>query len=68
MNVVSLHNTEKGDLPNFPYILRKPESLGTEFKTVACSVTGDLLLIDIERDITHEEGKLPYGSWGNVIL
>jgi len=29
-----------GGLPNIPFILRKPEPLGTEFKSIACSVTG----------------------------
>jgi hypothetical protein len=29
-----------GGLPNISFILRKPEPLGTEFKSMACSVTG----------------------------
>ena len=31
------------------YILLKPETLGTDFKNMTCSVTGDLLLIEIHR-------------------
>jgi hypothetical protein len=31
-----------GGLPNISFILRKPEPLGTEFKTMACSETGKL--------------------------
>ena len=31
-----------GGLPNISFILRKPEPLGTEFKSMACSVTGIL--------------------------
>ena len=31
---------EKGNLPHLSYIFRKPEPLGTEFKTVSCYVTG----------------------------
>jgi hypothetical protein len=29
-----------GGLPNTSFILRKPEPLGTEFKSMACSETG----------------------------
>ena len=29
-----------GGLPNISFILRKPEPLGTEFKSMACSLTG----------------------------
>ena len=38
----------KGNLPHLSYIFRKPEPLGTEFKTVACSVTGALLFIEVQ--------------------
>jgi hypothetical protein len=29
-----------GGLPNISFILRKPEPLGTEFKSMSCFVTG----------------------------
>jgi hypothetical protein len=32
--------TKTGGLPHLSFILRKPEPLGTEFKTLACAVTG----------------------------
>jgi hypothetical protein len=32
--------TKTGGLPHLSFILQKPEPLGTEFKTIACSVTG----------------------------
>jgi hypothetical protein len=32
--------TPTGGLPHLSFILRKPEPLGTEFKTIACTVTG----------------------------
>ena len=32
--------TKTGGLPHLSFILRKPEPLGTEFKTIACAVTG----------------------------
>ena len=39
MSKIQFCTTLKGDLPNLSYIFRKPEPLGTEFKTVTCSVT-----------------------------
>ena len=45
MNAIRFWTTEKGNLPHLSYIFRKPEPLGTKFKTVACSVTGVLLFI-----------------------
>lgn len=38
-----------GGLPNISYIQRKPEPLGTEFKSLACSVTGIMLYLEIQR-------------------
>jgi hypothetical protein len=32
--------TKTGGLPHLSFILRKPEPLGTEFKMIACTVTG----------------------------
>ena len=41
------------------YIFRKKEPLGTEFKTVACYITGALIFLEIQRG--KEEMKLiPY--------
>ena len=45
MSAIRFWTTAKGNLPHLSYIFRKPEPLGTEFKTVACSVTGALLFI-----------------------
>ena len=42
--------TAKGNLPYFSYILRKPEPLGKELKTVVCSVTRALLFIEVQRE------------------
>ena len=49
MSAILFWTTEKGNLPHLSYIFRKPEPLGTEFNTVACSVTGALLFIEIQR-------------------
>ena len=49
MSAIRFRTTAKGNLPQLSYIFRKPEPLGTEFKTVACSVTGALLFIEVQR-------------------
>ncbi len=36
-----------GGLPNISFILRKPEPLGTEFNSMACSLTGICLLFQV---------------------
>ena len=49
MSALRFQKTAKGNLPHLSYILRKTDPLGTEFKTVACSVTGALLFIEVQR-------------------
>ena len=49
MSAIWFRTTAKGYLPHLSYIFRNLEPLGTEFKTVACSVTGDLLFIEVQR-------------------
>ena len=49
MSAIRPRTTAKGNLPHLSYILCRPEPLGTEFKTVACSVKGNLLLIEVQR-------------------
>ena len=34
MSAISFRTTAKGNLPHLSYIFRKPEPLGTDFKTV----------------------------------
>ena len=41
--------SKNGGLPNISYIIRKPEPLGTEFKTVCCPVTGVMTYMEIQR-------------------
>ena len=41
--------TKYGQLPNISYIIRKPEPLGTEFKTICCPLTGIITFIEIQR-------------------
>ena len=38
-----------GGLPNISNIIRKPEPLGSKFKTTACPVTGCILHMKIQR-------------------
>ena len=49
MSAIRFWTTAKGDLPHLSYILHKTEPLGTEFKNVACSVTGALFFVEIQR-------------------
>ena len=49
MSEICFRTTEKWNLPHLHYIFCKTEPLGTEFKTVACSVTGAFLLIEVQR-------------------
>lgn len=41
--------SKNGGLPNISYIIRKPEPLGTEFKTVCCQSTGVMIWLEIQR-------------------
>ena len=41
--------SKNGGLPNISYIIRKPEPLGTEFKTVCCPVSGVMTRMEIQR-------------------
>ena len=41
--------TKLGNLPNISYIMRKPEPLGTEFKTACCPMTGVMTCMEIQR-------------------
>ena len=49
MSTIRFRTTAKGNLPHLSYILRKPDPLGIEFKTVVCSFTGALLFIEFQR-------------------
>ena len=49
MSTIIFRTTSKGSLPHLSYIFRNPELLGTEFKTVARSVTVALVLLEIQR-------------------
>ena len=48
MSDIHLWTTAKGNLHFLSYILRNPEPLGTEFKTMVYYVTGVLLFKEIQ--------------------
>ena len=49
MSAIRFQTTTEGNLPHLSYILCNPEPLGTEFKTVACSITGALISLEVHR-------------------
>ena len=48
MSAIRFWTMEKGNLTHLCYIFSMPEPLGTEFKTVTCSVTRALLFIEVQ--------------------
>ena len=53
-SAIRFWTTGKGNLSHLSNIFRKLETMDTEFNTVACSVTGSLLFIEVHRG---KEGK-----------
>ena len=53
MGAISFQTTVKGNLAHLSCIFYSPESLGTEFNKIACSIKGDLIFIELHRG---EEG------------
>ena len=49
MSAIRFWKTEKGNLSHLSYIFRKTEPLGEEFKTVACSITGVVIFVELQR-------------------
>ena len=49
MSAFKPRTTKTGGLPNISFIARKPEPLGTEFKTVCCALSGLMLHMEIQR-------------------
>ena len=49
MSANRFQTTAKGNLTHLSYIFRKPETLGTEFKTVEYYVTREFLFIELNR-------------------
>ena len=49
MSAFRPQTTKTGDLPHLSYVIRKPENLGTEFKSCADPVTGTMSFIEIQK-------------------
>ena len=49
MSAIRFRTAAKGNLTHLSYIFRKIEPLGTEFNTIAYSVTRGLIFIEIYR-------------------
>ena len=49
MSAIRFWVMDKGNLPHFPYIFRKPEPLVTDFNTFTCSIIGALLFVEVHR-------------------
>ena len=49
MSAFQPRSTKTGGLPNLTWLLRKPEPLGTEFKTVCCAITGLMTVMETQR-------------------
>ena len=65
MSAIFFMTTAKGNLLHLSYIFRKPEKLGKEFNKVACSVTGALLLIEVQiwkEGMKHSNYKKELGA------
>ena len=65
MSEIRFRITAKGNLPPLSYIFRKTGPLGTEFKTVACSIKWDLLFIEVQKGkegMTHSKYHQDLGA------
>ena len=49
MSAFRPQTTATGGLPKLTFIIRKPENLGTEFKTSVCPMTGVMTFMEIQR-------------------
>ena len=49
MSAFRPRTTKNGNLPHLSWIMRKPEPLGTEFKSVSEAVTGVMMALEITR-------------------
>ena len=48
MSAYRPQTTKTGGFPNISFIMRKPENLGTEFKSVVCPVLGVMTYLEIQ--------------------
>lgn len=63
--------TDVGGLPNISFVARKPESLGTEFKCVACPIIGCMTALEIQRGknvMKHQRYNASVGATAGCTL
>ena len=46
--LVFYRTTKTGTLPNLSFVMRKPEPLGTEFKTIVDGLSGIMLWLEVQ--------------------
>ena len=69
MSAIRFWTMAKGNLPCLSYIFHNLEPLGTEFRTVTCSVTGAFLIHwSPEREGNYESQQVPEGDWSNCSI
>mmetsp|Transcript_4663 Transcript_4663/g.13189 ORF Transcript_4663/g.13189 Transcript_4663/m.13189 type:complete len:256 (-) Transcript_4663:205-972(-) len=55
--------TKTGHLPNISFVKRKPKPLGTEWKNLACCVTGIMLFLELQRGQEPMKKMKYYRAW-----
>ena len=64
MSPFCLKHSPTGNLPNISFIVRKPEPLGIEFKTVCCARTGIMIWMEIQRSKAKMAKQEYYATLG----
>jgi len=59
--------TKLGNFPNISYTIRKPEPLGTKFRTVCCLITGVMTYMEIQRGEEGMKNMCPQGTLGATV-
>ena len=64
MSAFRPQTTKTGDLPNISFIARKPENLGTEFKSGACPVLDVMMFLETQRGKGGMTGHKYFKEYG----
>jgi len=67
MSAYRPRSTKHGNLPSLSHIPRKPEPLGTEFKNLACCVTGIMMKLELQKKADVMHTKEHYRSYGATV-
>lgn len=68
MSTYRPQKTKTGNLPHLSYIFRKPEPLGTEFKSVACAKTKIMLRLEIQKGKAESKYQREFGATAACVL